>query len=147
MKSTKAITAGGIKFTGTIRAQVDREKMNLAKMEKAVSDFKNRLLSLYKVHLNAITSLPDMEEEYEEFYNSRMGISSEARKAPETAAEEAEISGEAPAASEDAADSDLSTMRFDRVPREAPVAPRPGRKLSFEEKFGDLKFGKNNPTR
>ena len=43
-----------------IRSQVDREKMTLAKMEKAVADFKSKLLSIYKVHLNAITSLPDM---------------------------------------------------------------------------------------
>lgn len=63
--------------------------MTLAKMEKAVADFKSKLLSIYKVHLNAITSLPDMEEEYEEFYNSRTGIAPKEASAPAAEPEEA----------------------------------------------------------
>ncbi len=152
---------------GGIRSQVDREKMTLAKMEKAVADFKSKLLSIYKVHLNAITSLPDMEEEYQEFYNSRIGARSEpeppapvtepegpAAETPEEPAPAAETQEEAPAASapEEAAEPEISTVRFDRVEKDTPTpaagpAARPGRKLSFEEKFGELKFGKNNPTR
>ena len=152
---------------GGIRSQVDREKMTLAKMEKAVADFKSKLLSIYKVHLNAITSLPDMEEEYQEFYNSRTGARSEpespdpvsepeepAAEMPEEAAAAAEPQEQAPAAdaAEEAAGPEISTVRFDRVEKDTPApaagaAARPGRKLSFEEKFGELKFGKNNPTR
>ena len=55
-----------------IRAQVEHEKLALAKTQKAAADFKNKLLSLYKLHLNAITSIPDMEKEYEEIYNTRV---------------------------------------------------------------------------
>ncbi len=155
---------------GGIRAQVDREKMTLAKMEKAVADFKSRLLSIYKVHLNAITSLPDMEEEYEEFYNSRTAAPKEEPAAPaeppaapeepepaEPAEEPVPQAEEAPEAEapetpepEAPAAEEVSTVRFDRVEKPTPPASpigRPGRKLSFEEKFGELKFGKNNPTR
>ena len=57
---------------GNIRAQVEHEKLTMAKMQKEVSDFKAKLLSLYKVHLNALNSLPDMEEEYEALYNARV---------------------------------------------------------------------------
>ena len=146
-----------------IRSQVDREKMTLAKMEKAVADFKSKLLSIYKVHLNAITSLPDMEEEYEEFYNSRTGIAPKEASAPaaepeETAEEAPEAAEEAPEAAEEPEEKEEeaaeTTVRFDRVektdadpsPMASPAA-RPARKLSFEEKFGELKFGKNNPPR
>ena len=155
---------------GGIRAQVDREKMTLAKMEKAVADFKSRLLSIYKVHLNAITSLPDMEEEYEEFYNSRTAAPKEEPAAPaeppaapeepepaEPAEEPVPQAEEAPEAEapetpepEAPAAEEVSTVRFDRVEKPTPPASpigRPGRKLSFEEKFGELKVGKNNPTR
>ncbi len=158
---------------GGLRGQVDREKMTLAKMEKAVADFKSKLLSIYKAHLNLISNLPDMEEEYQEFYSSRMAA---AHAETETPAPEAETEAQPepaqpeeqpvqvpdpPEASETSEESEpskepeVSTMRFDKVEKDAPAAPaashgpqaaRPGRKLSFEEKFGDLKFGKNNPT-
>ena len=165
---------------GGLRGQVDREKMTLAKMEKAVADFKSKLLSIYKAHLNLISNLPDMEEEYQEFYNSRTSAPAEApasepqpaqqekdpepqpvEKAPEASMPEAEEAAQVPdppaetAAAEPEPEKapEPSTMRFDRVERDSSAAARtssvarPGRKLSFEEKFGDLKFGKNNPTR
>lgn len=37
------------------------EKINLANMQKEVSDFKAKLLSLYKNHLDLITAMPDVE--------------------------------------------------------------------------------------
>lgn len=154
---------------GGIRAQVEHEKLTLAKMQKSVADFKSKLLSLYKVHLNAISSLPDMEEEYEAIYNAR--VKSQyipPQPAAETVEPQApEQPAPAPAAEEQpemaapAQPQEESTVRFDPVAKpeqpaaqqpEEPASPtppvsRPAHKLSFEEKFGDLKFGKNNPSR
>lgn len=160
---------------GGIRAQVEHEKLTLAKMQKSVADFKSKLLSLYKVHLNAISSLPDMEEEYEAIYNARVKaqfVPTAPEIKPEPAPEPVpEPAPAAPAAEEAPAQpQEESTMRFEPVskaeekpapkaqaPREpapkepeekpAPAVSRPAHKLSFEEKFGDLKFGKNNPSR
>ena len=131
---------------GGIRTQVDREKMTLAKMEKAVADFKSKLLSIYKVHLNAITSLPDMEDEYEEIYNSRTAAPKEESAVPPEQPQEPPQEPEAPAEAveeplpqeeesqeevleiqepaEPAAE-EVSTVRFDRVEKAAPPAPRP----------------------
>lgn len=175
---------------GSIRAQVEHEKLTLAKMQKEVADFKAKLLSLYKVHLNALNSLPDMEEEYEALYNARVRApyvqpetspapaadpvpqvtepveqetpqvtapqpmeetAAPVQPEPETSAPEAQP---APAPSEE----ESATVRFDKAVKAAQAAKtkeeppvttvnRPAHKLSFEEKFGDLKFGKNNPTR
>ncbi|HIV17982.1 MAG TPA: DivIVA domain-containing protein [Candidatus Merdivicinus intestinigallinarum] len=176
---------------GGIRAQVEHEKLTMAKMQKEVSDFKAKLLSLYKVHLNALNSLPDMEEEYEAIYNTRvrpsyaqpeppapeqplqespqvaepvqteqpqvtapqpMEPAAAAIKQPEPAAAQTE-KGPAHGLSPE----ESTTVRFDKAGKAAPAPKeeeppvttvnRPAHKLSFEEKFGDLKFGKNNPAR
>ncbi|MGI5894434.1 MAG: DivIVA domain-containing protein [Candidatus Merdivicinus sp.] len=157
---------------GGIRAQVEHEKLTLAKMQKSVADFKSKLLSLYKVHLNAISSLPDMEEEYEEIYNSRVKAAYVPPQPVSEVAAEPQPAEEPAAASEAAAEpqqqeapqpqeAESTTMRFDPVSKSepqanpgkkqedapAPTVNRPAHKLSFEEKFGDLKFGKNNPSR
>ena len=168
---------------GGIRAQVEHEKLTLAKMQKEVADFKSKLLSLYKVHLNALNSLPDMEEEYEALYNARVRsqYAQTEPAAPETAPETA-VAPETPAPAEPAAagpapaapaaepepqpatqapaEEESATLRFDKAVKSAQAArqakqeqppvtnvARPTHKLSFEEKFGDLKFGKNNPSR
>lgn len=46
--------------------QIEKEHVALAKIQKEVSGFKNRLLSLYKQHLELISALPSEEEEKEE---------------------------------------------------------------------------------
>ena len=176
---------------GNIRAQVEHEKLTMAKMQKEVSDFKAKLLSLYKVHLNALNSLPDMEEEYEALYNARVrsAYAQPEMPAPEQPVQESPQAAEpvqseqpqaaapqpmepadtapkqpeppAPQTEKGAAHGlspeESTTVRFDKASKAAPAPKeqeppiptvnRPAHKLSFEEKFGDLKFGKNNPGR
>ncbi len=176
---------------GNIRAQVEHEKLTMAKMQKEVSDFKAKLLSLYKVHLNALNSLPDMEEEYEALYNARVrsAYAQPEMPAPEQPVQESPQAAEpvqteqpqaaAPQPMEPAdtapkqpeppapqtekgpahglSPEESTTVRFDKASKAAPAPKeqepsiptvnRPAHKLSFEEKFGDLKFGKNNPGR
>ena len=140
---------------GAIQRQTEKEKMTLAKMQKEVSDFKATLLATYKRHLNVITNLPEMDAETAEFYNDKLGgIKEEAtEEAQETVAEATEEvpaspeAVEAPVADEAVEETDetVSTMRFDKVQSNNPKpAFTPTRKPTFEEKFGELKFGKNN---
>ena len=138
---------------GAIQRQTEKEKMTLAKMQKEVSDFKATLLATYKRHLNVITNLPEMDAETAEFYNEKLGgiqeeeteevqevVSPVAEEAP---AAEAESEPEA-AETAEVSDETVSTMRFDKVQNNPKPAFTPARKPTFEEKFGELKFGKNN---
>ncbi len=139
---------------GAIQRQTEKEKMTLAKMQKEVSDFKATLLATYKRHLNVITTLPEMDAETAEFYQEKLGgIKEEAGEEMQQAVSEGEVSGEstaetseAPAVTEAEKDSDEtgSTMRFDKVQNNPKPAFIPNRKPTFEEKFGELKFGKHN---
>lgn len=48
--------------TSQIQAQIEAERATLANMQREVSDFKAKLLSLYKSHLDIITALPDSDD-------------------------------------------------------------------------------------
>lgn len=47
----------------TAQRKIEREQVALSRIQKEVADFKNRLLVLYKQHLELISSLPADEEE------------------------------------------------------------------------------------
>ncbi len=135
-----------------IQKQVDKEKKALTKMQKEVSDFKSTLLATYKRHLNLITGLPEVEEEKEEapaeVKEETFEEINETFEAPaEEEAEEVSVvepEAEAPDEEEDDGE-DVSTMRFDKVAEEEEKPTFiPARKTAFEEKFGELKFGRNN---
>ena len=138
-----------------IQKQVDKEKKALTKMQKEVSDFKSTLLATYKRHLNLITGLPEVEEKEEA--PAEVEVKEEAFEevnetlfeAPEEEAQEIAVEEpEAPAlvsVEEEEEEEDVSTMRFEKVAveEEKPTFV-PARKTAFEEKFGELKFGRNN---
>lgn len=42
-----------------VTSQVEKERENLAQLQKEVSGFKNKLIALYREHLNLITNLPE----------------------------------------------------------------------------------------
>ena len=69
----------GNKIIGQTQIQLENEKILLSKMQKEVSDFKAQLLTLYKNHLDLITSMPEVEENAEvmEKLNSAENQSSE----------------------------------------------------------------------
>ena len=65
----KIIAEAHVKAEGIIgntRVQLEKEKHCLAKMQQEVSDFKQNLLTMYKAHLEQITSIPEFEDEGEE---------------------------------------------------------------------------------
>lgn len=81
-----------------VTSQVERERATLSQLQKEVSGFKNRLISLYREHLNLITNLPE-----------------QAKSAKELPARE-EKADSAPAAEEEkAASGDAFTEKFGEV--------------------------------
>lgn len=66
-KAEQIISAANVKsdeIIGSTSARAAREQEKLYQMQTAVRDFKHEILSMYRSHLELITSLP--EEEYEE---------------------------------------------------------------------------------
>ena len=127
----------------SIKKEADREKIRLLKMQREVSDFKSRLLSIYKSHLNAITNLPDYEDE-----ETDPPIEEKPEPVQAIAEEKSEPAEQETAPAEPAAE----TSQTESVPPEEAATVRFGRmseseektRASFEQKYGDLRFGKNN---
>ena len=68
-KAEQIISAANVKadeIVGTTAIRAQREKAELEKMQNAVIDFKSRLLTMYKSHLELITALPENDEPVEE---------------------------------------------------------------------------------
>lgn len=68
-KAEQIISAANVKadeIVGTTAIRAQREKAELEKMQNAVTDFKSRLLTMYKSHLELITALPENDEPVEE---------------------------------------------------------------------------------
>lgn len=54
------------KMLDSAQKSIEKEHIALVKMQKEVTKFKNRLLTLYKQHLEMISALPDYDQEDEE---------------------------------------------------------------------------------
>jgi len=102
--------------TSQIQAQIEAERATLANMQREVSDFKAKLLSLYKSHLDIITALPDSDDS---------GYSS-APEQEQTVVEEP---------SEETAKEDVKAE--EGYPFHSPSK-------GAENRYTDLKFGQNN---
>lgn len=115
---------------GNTRVQLEKEKHCLSKMQQEVSDFKQNLLTMYKAHLEQITSIPEFEDDGEE------------EAAAPTAVEEKPV--EQPKA--EPAPVDMEATRVvdtSSVKRERTGFPFESNQSSGESKFGNLKFGQN----
>ena len=111
-----------------VKVQVEQEEKNLIRMQKEVSNCKSKLLTIYKSHLDLITSLPEVED----------------NKKPAPAEKEPEK----PAAEEKAQEEKKEAAPKKEEPANSPVkdpieAHKGDKDNTFESKFGELKFGKN----
>lgn len=105
------------------KRKIDSEKYTLTKLQKEVALFKSNLLSIYKQHLNLISTLPEYEEEEE-------------KQIPQEPQEEEVQSQEAVAEeSEEILDEEAG-----EVSMEEPI-PEHRHARRAESKFGPLKFG------
>ena len=129
----KIIAEAHVKAEGIIgntRVQLEKEKHCLAKMQQEVSDFKQNLLTMYKAHLEQITSIPEFEDEGEEEAPTPTAV--EEKPAEQPKAEPAPVNMEAP-----------RVVDTSSVKRERTGFPFESNQSSGESKFGNLKFGQN----
>lgn len=115
---------------GNTRVQLEKEKHCLAKMQQEVSDFKQNLLTMYKAHLEQITSIPEFEDESEEETPTPTAV--EEKPAEQPKAEPASVNMEA-----------TRVVDTSSVKRERTGFPFESNQSSGESKFGNLKFGQN----
>lgn len=116
---------------GNTRVQLEKEKHCLAKMQQEVSDFKQNLLTMYKAHLEQITSIPEFEDEGEE-EEDPAPTAVEEKPAEQPKAEPAPVNMEA-----------TRVVDTSSAKRERTNFPFESNQSSGESKFGNLKFGQN----
>ena len=110
---------------GSVRGQVEAEQRILTRMQREVSSFKTTLISIYRSHLNLITSLPEEERK-------------SAQSAEETAAGK-----QAEEERRDAAASDAPASEAVSEPAAAEAVHKETeaeRQAAFEERFGEVKI-------
>lgn len=101
------------------RKQIEREQHALESLKKEVASFKNRLLNLYKQHLELITGLPGEEEDLP--------------AAEEGQEEEPPVDTSAAGVEMPQPEPEEEDFSIDEEPAQKPAAP--------ESKFGALQFG------
>lgn len=117
------------KLVDNAKSQIAKEQHTLERMREEVSDFKNRLLSLYKQHLELISALPEYEKEEEQ-------VEEESENPP---LEQSEATTQEPEEMQPLeAEQESVVLEYDV--EEQPAAEEQPRR---ESKFSDLKFGEN----
>lgn len=115
---------------GNTRVQLEKEKHCLSKMQQEVSDFKQNLLTMYKAHLEQITSIPEFEDDDEEETAAPSAVEEKPAEQPKT--EPSPVNMEATRV----VDTSVKRERSSAFPFES-------NQSSGESKFGNLKFGQN----
>ena len=135
----KDATAKAEKIVENAQKKLEGEQIALTKMQREVSGFKTRLMSLYKTHIELISALPDYEEPKEE------GVEAESPVEEAAAAEEVAEVQEVPVeeAVEETVAEEPEALSF--TPKAMPINEdvedeEPTAKPS---KFGPLKFGED----
>ena len=137
----------------TVKREADKEKIRLAKIQREVADFKSRLLSIYKNHLSVITNLPDMDEELEAFYENQKKAAAAALTESEIKEEEEKKTVEEISAAVADSEKEQDAKEEEKPAAETQEARptvqfHPGEaKSAFEQKYGELRFGKHNESR
>ena len=119
-----------------LRSQIESEQQALQKTKREVSDFKARLLALYKSHLDAITAIPEIKEEAKPEENTDK---------PENEAVTAQEVAEHTAEPEEQAENVPAVAVIEEKPQPQPLKKPSAEDIrSFESKFGELRFGRNS---
>ena len=138
---------------GAVRGQVEKEKRILARMQREVSSFKSTLISIYRSHLNLITSLPEEERKGADAAalagaaagkQAAEGVGK--ASAPEAAPEKRTVPTPQPAESEAAANAPEAAAEAEA----SAVAVSPGgseasaddaaQKAAFTQRFGEVRL-------
>lgn len=144
-------TENSQKTLASVKKDIEKEQHTLLMTQREVSNFKSKLLALYKTHLDTITSIPEIKEkdsEAVESISSRLNGTSvvvdEVAPTEETSSQTASQSEEIAAASaaEQPAETPVPPVFSSRF--NAPVGLSEEKRASMESKFGELRFGRNS---
>lgn len=126
-----------VKTIHNIKIQIEKEQQSLARIQKEVSNFKSKLLSIYKSHLDLITTMPEIQvnesETKEEIYENKfedINKFDNKREIKENLSKTQQILKEKLA--------ETQQIKIETEKKE----PK-NETSSFESKFGELKFGQN----
>ncbi len=113
------------------QTKLNREQSNLTRLQKEVSDFKAKLLGIYKQHLEVVSALPELEG---------AGYSGELPLSGEVVLEHLEQPA-TPAPTAEPAQPAAESYDFSAQPQEQ-EAPEP-QAAGRASRFGELRFGKD----
>ena len=112
--------------------KVNREQSNLTRIQKEVSDFKNKMLVMYKRHLEAIANMPDCEGEYTAEIPSVTPHMMEANSEPKAVPKEEDLESAFFQATEEETQPNVE---------EEISATEQNQKQQKASRFGELQFG------
>lgn len=127
-----------------LKVQVASEEKELLRIKKEVSEFKSKLLTIYKSHLDVITALPEVEPEEDDENEVIDTVEEENNTVEEETESVADEEQEQSADSVDELSSDITSEKS--VPsdiHEELDEEENNAKEQFTARFGELKFGKN----
>jgi len=136
------------------RRKVEVEQQNFTTIHKEVNEFRNRLISMYKSHIELISTLPSAQAEADKVQQEPVNDAAPASQPadPAAAASPAPQPEAAPAPQPEAAAADPAVQPADFTQTEpaAPEAPadpaaqqHQGPFQRYASKYGDLQFGDN----
>ena len=145
-------TENSQKTLASVKKDIEKEQHTLLLTQREVSNFKSKLLALYKSHLDTITSIPEIKEKDSEAVES---ISSKLTGSASVEAETAPAVESAASQSQTSAPETAPVVSTAEEPAETPVPPifssrfgassgsNEEQRSSMESKFGELRFGRN----
>ena len=145
-------TESSQKTLASVKKDIEKEQHTLLLTQREVSNFKSKLLALYKSHLDTITSIPEIKEKDSEAVES---ISSKLTGSEPVEAETTQVTENVTQETQVANSETAAAVSAAEKPAEAPVppifssrfgvpsGPNEEQRSSMESKFGDLRFGRN----
>ncbi|NLP26651.1 MAG: DivIVA domain-containing protein [Clostridiales bacterium] len=127
-KSANMIEEAEQKYENAVernQAAIEKEREVLLKTQREVTEFKKTLFDMYKIHLEMISALPEIDEEIEEEQENNQ---------PDESVESEAYSNKEEVKDPFAATTTFSAQRFSSTNNAG----------SYESKFGELQFGQNN---
>ena len=142
--------ARSVEILNTAKVQNEREKRCLVKMQQEVSDFKANLLNMYKQHLEQITSIPDYDDDYDEPAEESAPAPSQQSVEQESVQTEVVQPEPVPAPQPEVQDTEATRVIENPYKQQQETTARfpfddtsAAGTVKSENKFGELKFGRN----
>lgn len=143
-------TENSQKTLASVKKEIEKEQHTLLLTQREVSNFKSKLLALYKSHLDTITSIPEIKEKDSEAVESISSkLNGSGSVEPETVVNEVNEQEQEKAQETAVPATDPENEKTVENPVPPIFSNRFGssfneeQRSSMESKFGELRFGRN----